>query len=179
MLSPTFCWMLCDPSVFYRIWFWSSADVENTKPDHDEKSLHRHTIPCFEARIARNTTRFSHPETEVKRCLRRAAWVRCRPSTPRRDPRTGELARNCRRRAQSFFSKPLQQRAQSGMSSRPAQRFKPRKGNTFRASGQLVIFKKSLKQYYRYPSLWFSTVYFFIITPILRYFSLMRRNRIS
>ena len=35
--SPTFCWMLCDPSVFYRIWFWPSADAENTKPDHDEK----------------------------------------------------------------------------------------------------------------------------------------------
>ena len=45
--SSTFCWMLCDPSVFYRIWFWPSADAENTKPDHDEKSLHRHTIPCF------------------------------------------------------------------------------------------------------------------------------------
>ena len=43
--SPTFCWMLCDPSVFYRIWFWPSADAENTKPDHE--SLHRHTIPCF------------------------------------------------------------------------------------------------------------------------------------
>ena len=40
--SPNFCWMLC---VFYRIWFWPSADDENTKPDHDEKSLHRHTIP--------------------------------------------------------------------------------------------------------------------------------------
>ena len=45
--SPTFCWMLCDPSVSYRIWFWPSADAENTKPHHDEKSLHRHTIPCF------------------------------------------------------------------------------------------------------------------------------------
>ena len=45
--SPTFCWMLCDPSVFYRIWFWPSADAENTKPDRDEKSLHRHTIPSF------------------------------------------------------------------------------------------------------------------------------------
>ena len=45
--SPTFCWMLFDPSVFYRIWFWPSADAENTKPDHDEKSLHRHTIPYF------------------------------------------------------------------------------------------------------------------------------------
>ena len=58
--------------------------------------------------IARNTTRFS-PETEEERCpwrnqrrAARAAWVRCEPSTPRRDPKTGELARSSRRRAQPF-----------------------------------------------------------------------------
>ena len=33
----------------------------------------------------------------------RAAWVRCEPSTPRRDPKMGELARNSRRRAQPFL----------------------------------------------------------------------------
>ena len=61
------------------------------------------------ARIARNTTRF-HPETQVKRCLRRnqrraahAAWVRCEASTPLRDPRTGDLAGSRRRRAQPFL----------------------------------------------------------------------------
>ena len=116
--APTFCWMLCDPSVFYRIWFWSSADAENTKPDHDEKSLHRHTIPCFASSKSlfglqlgsRETPYASHPETEEERCLRhnqrraaRAVWVRCEPSTPRRDPKTGELARSSRRRAQPFL----------------------------------------------------------------------------
>ena len=118
LYSPTFCWMLCDPSVFYRIWFWPSADAENTKPDHDEKSLHRHTIPCFASSRSpfelqlgsRETPHASHPETEEERCLRRnqrraaqAVWVRCEPSTPRRDPKTGELARSSRRRAQPFL----------------------------------------------------------------------------
>ena len=56
------------------------------------------------------TQHASHPETEVKRCLRRnqrwaarAAWVRCEPSTSRRDPRTSELARSSRIRAQPFL----------------------------------------------------------------------------
>ena len=116
--SPTFCWMLCDPSVFYRIWFWPSADAESTKPDHDEKSLHRHTIPCFASSKSpfglqlgsRETPHASHDETEEERCLRRnqrraahAFWVRCEPSTPRRDPKTGGLARSSRRRAQPFL----------------------------------------------------------------------------
>ena len=116
--SPTFCWMLCDPSVFYRIRFWPSADAENTKPDHDEKSLHRHTIPCFASSKSpfglqlgsRETPHASHPETEEERCLRRnqrlaaqAVWVRCEPSTPRRDAKTGVLARSSRRRAQPFL----------------------------------------------------------------------------
>ena len=116
--SPTFCWMLCDPSVFYRIWFWPSADAENTKPDHDEKSLHRHTIPCFASSKSpfglqlgsRETPHASHRETEEERCLRRnqrraaqAFWVRCEPSTPRHDPKTGGLARSSRRRAQPFL----------------------------------------------------------------------------
>ena len=116
--SFTFCWMLCYPSVFYRIWFWPSADAENTKPDHDEKSLHRHTIPCFASSRSpfglqlgsRETPHASHPETEEKRCLRRnqhrearAVWVRCEPSTPQRDPRTGELVCSSRRRAQPFL----------------------------------------------------------------------------
>ena len=114
---PTFCRMLCDPSVFYRIWFWPSADAESTKPDHDEKSLHRHTIPCFTSSRSpfelqlgsRETPHASHPETEEERCLRRnqrraarAVWVRCEPSTPRRDPKTGELARRSRRRGFSL-----------------------------------------------------------------------------
>ena len=116
--SPTFCWMLCEPSVFYRIWFWPSADAESTKPDQDEKSLHRHTIPCFASSWSpfelqlesRGTPHASYPETEEERCLRRnqrraarAVWVRCEPSTPRRDPRTDELARSSWRRAQPFL----------------------------------------------------------------------------
>ena len=116
--SPTFCWTLCDPSVFYRIWFWPSADAENTKPDSDEKSLHRRTIPCFASSKSpfglhlgsRETPRASDPETEKERCLRRnqrratwAVWVRCEPSTHWRDPKTGELARSSRRRAQPFL----------------------------------------------------------------------------
>ena len=75
---PSVEW-LCDPSVFYRIWFWPSADAESTKPDHDEKSLHRHTIPCFawskspfELQLgSRETPHASHPETEEERCPRR------------------------------------------------------------------------------------------------------------
>ena len=81
------------------------------------KSLHRHTIPSFASSKSpfepqlgsRETPHASHPETEEERCRRRnqraaqAAWVRCEPSTPRRDPRTGELARSSRRRAQPFL----------------------------------------------------------------------------
>ena len=59
---------------------------------------------------SRETPHASHPETEEERCPRRnqrraarAAWVRCELSTPRRDPKTGELARNSRRRAQPFL----------------------------------------------------------------------------
>ena len=61
------------------------------------------------ARIARNTISFS-PWNGGRRCLRRnqrqavqAVWVRYEPSTPRRDPKTGELARSSRRRAQPFL----------------------------------------------------------------------------
>ena len=123
--------------------------------------MHRHTIPCFASSRSpfklqlgsRETPHASHPETEEERCLRhnqrlaaRAVWVRCEPSTPRRDPRTGELARSSRRRAQPFLPSPLPQRAQSGMSARPALKFKPRRGNAFRASHQVSenseLFKK-------------------------------------
>ena len=94
------------------------ADAENTKPNHDEKSLHRHTIPCFASSKSpfglqlgsRETTYASHPETEEERCLWRnqcravqTVWVWFEPSTLRRDPKTGELARSSRRRAQPFF----------------------------------------------------------------------------
>ena len=110
--------MLCDPSIFYRIWFWPSADAENKKPDHDEKSLHRHTIPCFASFKSpfwlqlgsRETPYASHRETEEERYLRRnqrraarTVGIRCEPSTPRRDPKTGELACSSRRRAQPFL----------------------------------------------------------------------------
>ena len=85
----------------------------------DEKSLHRHTIPCFastrspfELQIgSQETPHASYLETEEERCPRcnqrraaRAVWVRCEPSSPRRDPKTGELARSSRRRAQPFLS---------------------------------------------------------------------------
>ena len=80
--------------------------------------MHRHTIPSFESSKSpfelllgsRETPHASHPETEEEHCPQRnqrrkarAAWVRCEPSTPRRDPRTGELARSSRRRAQPFL----------------------------------------------------------------------------
>ena len=59
---------------------------------------------------SRETPLASHPETEEERCSRRnqrrtarAARVRCEPSTHRRDPRTGELARSSRSRAQPFL----------------------------------------------------------------------------
>ena len=61
--------------------------------------------------IVRNTIRFS-PWNGGRRYLRRnqrlaarAALVRCEPSTPRRDPRTDELVRSSRRRAQLFLPK--------------------------------------------------------------------------
>ena len=110
--------MLCNPSVLYCIWFWPSADAENTKPDHNEKSLHRHTIPCFASSKtpfglklgSLETPYASHPETEEERCLwrnqRRAAQaveVRCEPSTPRRDPKTGDIVHSSRRRAKPFL----------------------------------------------------------------------------
>ena len=78
--SPTFCWMLCDPSVFYRIWFWPSADAEKYKTrSRWEKVLHRHTIPCFASSKSpfglqlgsREIPHASHRETEEERCLRR------------------------------------------------------------------------------------------------------------
>ena len=157
--SPTFCWMLCDPSVFYCIWFWPSADAENTKPDHDEKSLHRHTIPCFASSKSpfglllgsRETPHASHHETEEERCLRRnqrraarAVWVRCEPSTPRRDPKTGGLARSSRRRAQPFL--PSHCRSEGNQACLPALKFKPRRDNAFRTSRQVSenseLFKK-------------------------------------
>ena len=63
----------------------------------------------------RETPHTSHPETEAECCLRRnqrraarAAWVRCKPSTPQRDPRTDELARSSRRRAQTLWNDFLQ-----------------------------------------------------------------------
>ena len=61
------------------------------------------------ARIARNTTRFSPSNggrtlsRTNQRQATRAALVRCKPSTPRRDPRKDELAGRSRRRAQPFF----------------------------------------------------------------------------
>ena len=92
---------------------------------------------------SRETPHASHHETEEERCLRRnqrraarAVWVRCELSTPRRDPKTGGLACSSRRRAQPFLSSYCPQRGQSGMSARPALKFKPRRGNAFRTSRQ-------------------------------------------
>ena len=74
--------------------------------------------PCFASSKSpfglqlgsRETPHASHRDTEEERCLRRnqrraarAVWVRCEPSTPRRDPKTGGLARSSRRRAQPFL----------------------------------------------------------------------------
>ena len=63
------------------------------------------------ARIARNTTRFSpwnggkrRPQRNHRQAAR-TAWVRCEPSTPRHDSRTGELASSRRRCAQPFLLK--------------------------------------------------------------------------
>ena len=41
-----------------------------------------------------------HPETEAERCSR---WVRCEPSTPRRDLKIDELARSIEGALSSFF----------------------------------------------------------------------------
>ena len=129
--SLTFCWMLCDPSVFYHIWFWPSANAKNTKPDHDDKSLHRHTIPCFTSSkspfgLQLGSRETPHPETEEEPRLRRnqrraarAVWVRWEPSTPRHDPKTAELARSSSRRAQPFLL------------TNCCSEFKPRRGNAF------------------------------------------------
>ena len=60
--SPTFCWMLCDPSVFYRIWFWPLADCRKYKTRWEKFASSYN--PLFRvvqitiratARIARNT----------------------------------------------------------------------------------------------------------------------------
>ena len=79
------------------------------------------------ARIARNTN-VSHPETGEERCPRRnqhraarAAWVRCEPSPPRRDPKTGELARNSSRRAQPFL--PIHRRSEDNQACFPGPLF--------------------------------------------------------
>ena len=70
-------------------------------------------------------------------------WVRCEPSTP------WCKSQNGRTRSQACWdasSKPLPQRAQSGISARPALKFKPRSGKAFRTSHQLSenteLFKK-------------------------------------
>ena len=88
------------------------------KSDHDEKSLHHHTTPSFASSKSPfwlhlglwETPRASHPDTEVIPCLWRnqcwatqAAWVQCEPSIPRRDSKTGDLARSNRRRALPFI----------------------------------------------------------------------------
>ena len=59
---------------------------------------------------SRESPHASHPETEIKHCLRcnqhwaaRAAWVQCELSNPRHDPKTGEFARSSRRRAQPLL----------------------------------------------------------------------------
>ena len=81
-------------------------------------------------------------ERYLRRNQRRGAWVQCEPSFPRRDLRTDELAVSC----SAVSSKPLLQWAQSGMYARPALKFKPRKGNPFRANCQVSknseLFKK-------------------------------------
>ena len=87
--------MLCSSSVFYRIWFLLSLCLINSAPSYN---------PFFRVIQA------SHLEAEAKCCPRpnqgravQAAWERCRPSTPRRDSKTGELARNSGRRAKLFL----------------------------------------------------------------------------
>ena len=80
--------------------------------------MHRRTTPSFVSSKSPfwlqlgslETPHASHPETEVKSCLRhnqcraaRVTWVRCQPSSLRRDPRTDELALGSRRRAQPFL----------------------------------------------------------------------------
>ena len=118
----------------------------------DEKSLHRHTIPSFASSKSpfwlqigsRETPCASHPETEVKHCLRSnqlraagAAWIQWEPSTLRRDPKTENLAGSRRRRTQPFLSNPLPQRAQSGMSAGPTLKLESRWGKASRASSQV------------------------------------------
>ena len=64
----------------------------------------------FELQLgSRETPHAAYPETEEERYRWRnqcraaqATWVRCEPSTTGRRPRTGELARSCRRCAQQL-----------------------------------------------------------------------------
>ena len=80
--------------------------------------MHRFTILSFASSKSpfeqqlgsRETSHAPHLETEVRRSPRRnprraarAAWVRCRPSILRHDPKTNELTRSCRRRVQLFL----------------------------------------------------------------------------
>ena len=96
----------------------SDFDPKLMPKNHNEKSLHRQTIPFFMSSKSpfwlqlrlRETPLASHPETKAKRCPRRnkrraarAVWLRCEPSTPRRDSRTGELTCSRKRRAQPFL----------------------------------------------------------------------------
>ena len=88
---------------FYRIDFDPQL-VPKIQNQIAMRKVFRHTIPSFACSKSpfelqpgsRETPHASHPETEEERCPRRnqrraarAAWVRCEPSTPRRDPKTG------------------------------------------------------------------------------------------
>ena len=81
-----------------------ASDFDLKESDHDQKSLHPHTIPFFASSKSSFTLRLgswetsnvSHLFTEDQHCLRRI------PSraeqTPRRDSKTGGPARCCRSR---------------------------------------------------------------------------------
>ena len=80
---------------------------------------------------------------DVTNVVNTSSLVRCKPSTPWRDPKTGELARSRRRRAQPFFLNHC--RSEDNRANLPGL-FKPTRGNAFRASHllseKLELFKK-------------------------------------
>ena len=113
------------------------------------KSLHYHSIPSFASPKSlfqpqlgsRKTSHASNLDTEDQNCPRcnqcrpaQAVWDRCRPSTPRRDPRMGELAHSSRRCAKPFL--PNHCHSEDNQSCLPRSLWKP---SRWRASHKGVL----------------------------------------
>ena len=82
-----------------------SVQAFSVASDFDSKLMHeeQNQIMMRKVWMTRESPHTSHPETVAKHCLQRAAWVRCRPSTLRRDSKMDELACSSRRCSQLFL----------------------------------------------------------------------------